>query len=378
MRRAINAKTIDLRRYELRADAQHRLNPLQLLSALLLGIDPASGFTTSGVEARWHANRRKPPPTLATAKQQIHRFAHHTDSKPRSLWRALAMSAVRDDEPSRALAADGTNKARTTLLVPREDRYGGVEVDVPEAVDGAAVAAFEADLRQGLAEWQAAGKGGVWLKVPLSSASCVGVAARLGFVFHHAKQEYVLLTRWLKDTPSPLPQYGFTQIGVGGVVVNSRSEVLMVQERVSPLPKFQGSWKLPGGLADPGEHFAETVAREVQEETGITGTLEGLVSLRHSHGFRFGQGDLYVVVKLRATNEDIALSEELLRAEWMSREKIKSLVAEVGEPLDQKVTPNNWAIISNALDGALIRGTEQPNSRGGRNSLFYTAAAAPP
>ena len=51
----------------------------------------------------------------------------------------------------------------------------------------------------------------------------------------------------------------------GGVVVNSRDEVLMVQERVSPLAAYQGAWKLPGGLADPGEHFAETVAREVRE-----------------------------------------------------------------------------------------------------------------
>ena len=42
----------------------------------------------------------------------------------------------------------------------------------------------------------------------------------------------------------------------------------MVQERVSPNPRMQGSWKLPGGLAEPGEEFAQTVAREVREETG--------------------------------------------------------------------------------------------------------------
>ena len=59
------------------------------------------------------------------------------------------------------------------------------------------------------------------------------------------------------------------RVQVGGVVVNSLDEVLMVQERVSPLPLFQGSWKLPGGLADPGEDFATTVRREVIEETGV-------------------------------------------------------------------------------------------------------------
>lgn len=33
-------------------------------------------------------------------------------------------------------------------------------------------------------------------------------------------------------------------------------DVLMVVEKFSPAAAFQGSWKLPGGLADPGEHFA--------------------------------------------------------------------------------------------------------------------------
>merc|ERR1719454_1196174 len=143
------------------------------------------------------------------------------------------------------------------------------------------------------------------------------------------------MTRWLPDTPSPLPVYPFTQIGVGGVVLNSKGEVLMVVEKTSPLPMFQGSWKLPGGLADPGEDFAETVLREVREETGVTGSLEGVVSLRHSHGFRFGQGGIYVVVKMQADNETIAVDKkELLDARWMTYEEMESRVAESGQPLD--------------------------------------------
>ena len=108
-----------------------------------------------------------------------------------------------------------------------------------------------------------------------------------------------MLTQWLPTSPSPLPRqrirshsiwcisdsnlrYAFTQVGVGGIVLNSKvgcldvlideliavfrcvshtsvilpfdskswrlstairykAEVLMVQERVSPLPQFQGS-----------------------------------------------------------------------------------------------------------------------------------------
>lgn len=259
----------------------------------------------------------------------------------------------------------------------QEDRYGGVEV---EALEGqGCVARFSNKLRESLVSWNASGKKGVWLKVPLSSAVFVGEAAAQGFVFHHAKTDYVLLTKWLPEGPNPLPKYGFTQIGVGGIVVNSKDEVLMVQERISPIAAFQGSWKLPGGLAEPGEDFVETVIREVREETGITGSLLGIVSLRHSHGFRFAQGDIYVVVKLRADLEEITMDEnELMGACWMSQDKIKSLVVEAGESLGGKVSANNWKVIESAFVGPLIIGRQLPNSRGPKASMLYTASSQVP
>eukprot|EP00961_Rhodomonas_salina_P263782 3565254-Rhodomonas_salina.1 len=47
-----------------------------------------------------------------------------------------------------------------------------------------------------------------------------------GFALHHAKPDYLLMTRWLpQDVPSPLPLFAFTQIGVGGVVINRSGQV---------------------------------------------------------------------------------------------------------------------------------------------------------
>jgi len=259
----------------------------------------------------------------------------------------------------------------------KEDRYGGVEVEVLEGQGS--VARFSNKLQEGLSSWSTGGKKGIWLRVPLSSAALVGEAAAQGFVFHHAKTEYVLLTKWLPEGPSPLPKYGFTQIGVGGIVVNSKDEVLMVQERISPLPIFQGTWKFPGGLADPGEDFVETVIREVREETGVTGSLLGIVSLRHSHGYRFGQGDIYVVVKLRAASEEINMDEnELMGACWMSLDEIKSKVVEAGETLDGKVSANQWKVIESAFAGPLITGSQLPNSRGGKPNMLYTVSSQIP
>ena len=50
-----------------------------------------------------------------------------------------------------------------------------------------------------------------------------------------------------------------------GIVFNEKNEVLLVLRRFPPL-----TWSPPGGFNEPGEHFSETVEREVFEETGIT------------------------------------------------------------------------------------------------------------
>ena len=151
----------------------------------------------------------------------------------------------------------------------------------------------------------------------------------------------------------------------------------MVQERVSPMALFQGSWKLPGGLADPGEDFAATVRREVLEETGVAAELEGVVSMRHQHGVRFGQSDLYVVVKLRTEGDEerpaIELDpHELMGARWMGRAEIQGLVVarDYKGSLDGLVSANNWAMIEQALDGPLIEGKRLT---GRMPSMFYTA-----
>lgn len=130
-------------------------------------------------------------------------------------------------------------------------------------------------------------------------------------------------------------------------------------------------------MCPPHADFADTVAREVREETGIVAELGGVVSMRHSHGFRFGQGDLYVLVKMLAKDSTITLdTHELLDATWMTPEQIKALVAAPDEPLDGRVSHNNWKMIDNALHGALIVGCPLANSRGPRASMLYTAAAS--
>jgi ADP-ribose pyrophosphatase YjhB (NUDIX family) len=56
-------------------------------------------------------------------------------------------------------------------------------------------------------------------------------------------------------------------VGVGAVVVDGNAgRVLLVKRRFEPAA---GQWSLPGGAVDVGETLAASVARELQEETGL-------------------------------------------------------------------------------------------------------------
>ena len=70
-------------------------------------------------------------------------------------------------------------------------------------------------------------------------------------------------------------------------MVNSKDEVLMVVEKFSPAAAFQGSWKLPGGLADPGEHFVTALGFKSLITLPRRYLIAGCSSLMMcAHGFR--------------------------------------------------------------------------------------------
>ena len=58
-------------------------------------------------------------------------------------------------------------------------------------------------------------------------------------------------------------------ISCGGVVIH-RGKILVLFKRIKN--KYEG-WVLPKGTVEPGEEFKETAAREVLEESGVTGKI---------------------------------------------------------------------------------------------------------
>lgn len=210
------------------------------------------------------------------------------------------------------------------LLDAADDLYDGKKVSPAALPPPHDTAAFAARLSASLAAWAAAGRRGVWLQLPASHAPFIPVALEQGFVFHHAEKDYVMMTRWLPaDEPCTLPPNASHQVGVGSFVVNSRREVLVVQERSGPL-RGRGVWKMPTGLLAAGEDMQEGAARELMEETGISARCEAVLALRQAHGFAFGKSDLFVVLGMRPTPDDqqpTHQESELVDARWLPLEE---------------------------------------------------------
>lgn len=61
----------------------------------------------------------------------------------------------------------------------------------------------------------------------------------------------------------PCVDYPTPKVDVRAMVLNSRGQILMVQE------KADNCWSLPGGWADIGQTPSEVAVNEVQEETGL-------------------------------------------------------------------------------------------------------------
>ncbi|OWM80013.1 hypothetical protein CDL15_Pgr009991 [Punica granatum] len=201
------------------------------------------------------------------------------------------------------------------LKVDKEDPYDGVIVKMDEPMDPEA---FLAALRASISQWRQKGKKGVWIKLPIGLSNLVDPAVKEGFRYHHAEPDYLMLVHWIPtDIPSTLPANASHRVGVGGFVMNSKREVLVVQETSG---KFKGTgvWKLPTGVVNEGEDICTAAIREVQEETGIEADFVEILAFRQSHKSFYTKSDLFFVCLLQPKSSEIEKQiVEIEAAQWM-------------------------------------------------------------
>ena len=201
-----------------------------------------------------------------------------------------------------------------TVLASTENPFGGVIIDPTSLSDDAL--RFSSDLKESLAAWRESYRV-VWLEVPIARSQLIPVAVDAGFSFHHSGDDQLMLTYRL-EKGAFIPAHASHYIGAGGVAINDRQELLVVSEKYHRKDGSPPRYKLPGGALHEGEHLAEGVVREVEEETGVKTEFEALVCFRHWHGYRYGKSDIYFVCRLRPLSEEISIQEEeIAESLWM-------------------------------------------------------------
>ncbi|WP_308405593.1 NUDIX domain-containing protein [Streptomyces tardus] len=130
-------------------------------------------------------------------------------------------------------------------------------------------------------------------------------------------------------------------VGVTGAVHDEEGRFLLLRHRLWPEDR---QWGLPSGYAIRGEEFAETVVREVREETALEVRPGGLIYLRS--GFRLR---LEVAYEAHFVGGTTRLDPtEILDAGWF-----------LPDELPENVQPAHRDLIARVLDGQATTAPER-------------------
>jgi len=225
---------------------------------------------------------------------------------------------------------------------------------------------FGRDLQVSLQKWQKDGRKGVWITLTPSKSHFIPILIELGFEFYYCDPNSVVLTKWLPKTPNTIPHGPRHVIGVGGFVVNSKKEILVVKEKYGIVTTL---WKLPGGAVEPGEDIEKAAVREVLEETGIQTEFISLLSFRTHHGVRLGLTDIFATCLLKPLNTNIVIQEtEIADAKWMPLEEFMSLPHFSGT-VYRRIMELGYKAVNGEYSGFIVE--KLPGVFKSTNSLFH-------
>ncbi len=128
--------------------------------------------------------------------------------------------------------------------------------------------------------------------------------------------------KYIYDWPRPM----VTVDAVVFAVSEDKTEVLLIERKNEP---FKGRWAVPGGFVDLDEELEDAVARELAEETGLSG-----VQLEQMHTFgkcgRDPRGRQITIAFMGVAIEGrdkIKAGDDAAKAQWFDIEELPENMA---------------------------------------------------
>jgi 8-oxo-dGTP pyrophosphatase MutT (NUDIX family) len=137
-----------------------------------------------------------------------------------------------------------------------------------------------------------------------------------------------------------------------GAVLDKQGRVLLGRRADT------GSWTMPGGIIDPGEHPADAAVREIFEETGVIAVPEALTSVSVSPPVTYSNGDrvqyLEYCFRCRAVGGQAGVNDgELIDAGWHALDDLPGLGPLTMRLLTTAMTADAAAFTFSGLDDVL-------------------------
>ena len=170
-------------------------------------------------------------------------------------------------------------------------------------------------------------------------------------------------TDYLNDPNAPVPNSIVP--AASAVVTNDVGEILLQRRSDNDL------WALPGGTMDLGERIAETVVREVREETGLEVEVTGIVGVYSDpgHVIAYSDGEVRQEFNLcfaaRLVGGQLSVSDESTEVRWVTPTAIEAAA-------DARVDP----AAHQALPGARTRAGHRLTTRARRRPAGAPRCAA--
>ncbi|KAM3964368.1 uncharacterized protein ACR2FA_001342 [Aphomia sociella] len=198
-------------------------------------------------------------------------------------------------------------------FIGEKDRFNGITVDTSK--EKCSQQDFSQKLHESITKWIADAKRCIWFRVNIEDSYQVPILANKGFTFHHARDGFVMMYKWLpSDSDANLPPAAHTNLSIGAIVFNDKDQILAVSEKQYEFPHC----KLPGGYVEVGEDLTEAAVREVKEETGVDTVFQYLITFLHTHNMMHGNSEVNVLVMMKALSDQINISQrEVNDCKWM-------------------------------------------------------------